>query len=246
MPGRSAFAVAPPVFVSRVQHCQVCMSLDSVKVCGITSKKDASMVSRVFREEMPPSVDLLLGMIVWPGSKRSVDRKTAKAIAEVSFAENSTPIGVFVDENSDAILHACDDIGISVAQLHGPKCREAVVKNCLPSHIDVVDVVEVLPDGTVVDANQDTGGSLRAAWTLYDAKGGGTGRAFDWTRFVPPPRDWFLAGGLDPENVGDAVRILRPSGLDVASGVAGPDGCAKDERRLREFLRAVQAASDAC
>lgn len=245
MRSRHAFVGLPQGGV-QVRPQGLRMSLTGVKVCGIVSEQDASMVTRVFREEMPRSVQLLLGMIIWPGSKRSVDQLSARAIAKVALAAGATPVGVFVDEDSESISHACRDIGITVAQLHGPKCREAVVADPLPSDISVVDVVDVLQDGTFVDPNDLPGGQLRASWRLYDAKGGGTGRAFDWAQFVPPPGDWFLAGGLDPANVGEAVRVLRPSGLDVASGVAGPDGCGKDEQRLRDFLRAASSSSSSC
>jgi phosphoribosylanthranilate isomerase len=238
----SAFALAP--LSGRRRRCQSAlrMSLDAVKVCGIVSREDAAMVARVFREEMPPSVRLSLGMIVWPGSRRSVDRDTARGIAAAALEAGATPVGVFVDETADAISAACLDIGVHVAQLHGPKCRQSVRSNSLPASLSVVDVVDVAPDGSFADRESE--GNLDPLWKLYDAKGGGTGRAFDWARFVPPPGRWFLAGGLNPENVGDAVRVLRPSGLDVASGVAGADGCAKDERLLRAFLRQAWVASN--
>lgn len=214
------------------------MSLGAVKVCGIVSAKDAMMVARVFREEMPTSVRLLLGMIIWPGSKRSIDVETARAITSVAQASDAAAVGIYVDEDAAAIEASCRSIGLSVAQLHGPKARAAVAKKPLPAEISVVDVVDVATDGSLVGERS----GLDPLWTLYDAKGGGTGRAFDWARFCRPEGDWYLAGGLKPENVGEAVRVLRPYGIDVASGVNGPDGCSKDEQRLRDFLRHAWAA----
>lgn len=219
------------------------MSLETVKVCGVVSEKDAVMICRVFRDEMPDSVKLMLGMIVWPRSKRSVDRSTARAIARMAWDSGATPVGVFVDETTDEIAFACSEIGLSIAQLHGHSCRLAVRENPLPPSIGVVGVVDVAADGSY--SSDLASGTLGALWSLYDAKGGGTGRAFDWDRFSPPSGEWFLAGGLDAQNVGDAVRILQPSGLDVASGVAGVDGCLKDEQRLREFFQAALSADEA-
>lgn len=216
------------------------MALGAVKVCGIVSVNDATMIAQVFREEMPASVHLLMGMVVWPGSKRSVNLETARRITFTANANGAIPVGVFVDEDSRAIERSCRYIGLSVAQLHGPKSRSSVSKSALPADISVVDVVDVAADGSIVHEARKK--ELNPAWTLYDAKGGGTGKAFDWTQFSPPTGEWFLAGGLRPENVGGAVRILRPEGLDVASGVNGPDGRSKDEQRLREFLRKAWAA----
>jgi phosphoribosylanthranilate isomerase len=224
----------------RMLTCAVRMSVDTVKVCGVVSPSDASMIARVFREEMPGTTKLMLGMIIWPGSKRSVDRLTARGIVKVAVDSGATPVGVFVDETTDEIVSACSAVGLSIAQLHGPACRAAVRDKPLPLSIGVVDVIDVLPDGSL--ANEACEHKLEALWTLYDAKGGGTGRTFDWQSFPVPSGNWFLAGGLAPENVGDAVRILQPFGLDVASGVADADGCSKSEKRLREFVRQVSAA----
>lgn len=212
-------------------------------MCGIVSEHDAIMTTRIFREEMPDQVKLMLGMIVWPGSKRSVSRSTARAITKVALGSSATPIGVFVDESSDEIACACNEIGLSIAQLHGTDCRRAVLSSPLPRTIGVVDVVDVAFDGSYT--RDPAFANLGSLWTLYDAKGGGTGRAFDWSQFSPPDSEWFLAGGLNPENVVGAVRALRPSGLDVASGVASTDGCTKDEQRLRNFFRQALLADSA-
>lgn len=220
------------------------MSLQAVKVCGIVSKHDAILTTRIFREEMPDHMKLMLGMIVWPGSKRSVNISTAQAITQVAVSSSATPVGVFVDESSEEIATACDKIGLSIAQLHGNSCRRAVLSSPLPPTISVVDVVDVAPDGSY---DRDPGFSvLGSLWTLYDAKGGGTGRTFDWGRFSLPDSEWFLAGGLNPDNVRGAVQALRPSGLDVASGVASGDGCKKDEQRLRKFFQEALIADNTC
>jgi phosphoribosylanthranilate isomerase len=103
----------------------------------------------------------------------------------------------------------------------------------------------VLENGSLVDsAFSDDCAALNPLWRLYDSKGGGSGLAFNWTQFRRPEGNWFLAGGLNPDNVFDAVRTLRPSGLDVASGVSKEDGCRKDEQRLRDFLQNVRRAAE--
>jgi phosphoribosylanthranilate isomerase len=74
-----------------------------------------------------------------------------------------------------------------------------------------------------------------------------SGSAFAWNNFKAPPlctnKGWLLAGGLNPENVGRAISILRPDAVDVASGIAGTDGIKKDPSRVFAFMEAVRAAS---
>jgi phosphoribosylanthranilate isomerase len=214
------------------------MSMPAIKVCGVVSPADAQMIVRCVHEELPCSTDLFIGMIIWPGSRRSVSRHLAREIAATATANGAIPVGVFVDETSAAIAEACLDLEIPIAQLHGRKCRQSVLENPLPDFVSAVDVVDVASDGSLVPGTAlDEPGGLNPLWRLYDSKGGGSGLAFNWTNFKRPAGDWFLAGGLNPENVADAIRTLRPTGLDVASGVSRKDGRTKDEVRLRAFLQ---------
>ncbi len=76
---------------------------------------------------------------------------------------------------------------------------------------------------------------------------GGSGRTFDWNGLAVPhgvaARGWLLAGGLTPDNVADAVAAAAPGGVDVASGVCGPDGLVKDAARVEAFLRAAKGSA---
>lgn len=214
--------------------------LRSLKVCGIISASDAELVTSVARFLLPSNVDLLIGTIVWPGSKRSVSPSMASTIASVARAGGATPVAVFVDESVDQMRDACKKAGFGVAQLHGQQCRQAVrdAGGSLGDGIRFIDVRDVAPNGKLVDENEVG----EPFWRLYDAKGGGTGKPFDWTGFDRPQGEWLLAGGLHPDNVKEAVEALRPNGVDVASGVAGKDGCKKDEERLRLFVKRLLEA----
>jgi phosphoribosylanthranilate isomerase len=221
------------------------LAIPDIKVCGVVTPDDAKMILRCAHEELPSSVDLFIGMIIWPGSRRSVPRNLAREIAAVATAGGATPVGVFVNETSAEIAEACIDLNIPITQLHGSKCRRAVLMEALPTTLSVVDVADVLEDGSLVDrAFADECAALNPLWRLYDSKGGGSGLAFNWTQFRRPGGNWFLAGGLNPENVFQAVRTLQPSGLDVASGVSKEDGCRKDERRVRDFLSNARRAAE--
>lgn len=80
-------------------------------------------------------------------------------------------------------------------------------------------------------------------WVLVDGIVGGSGEKFDWANLQPPKqvaqRGWFLAGGLGPYNVADAVQQLHPTGVDVSSGVTGPDKLRKDAAKIHAFVSSV-------
>jgi phosphoribosylanthranilate isomerase len=87
-------------------------------------------------------------------------------------------------------------------------------------------------------------------WVLVDGMVGGSGDKFDWSALQPPrqvgQRGWFLAGGLGPQNVADAVGQLQPTGVDVSSGVTGPDKVRKDASKVYAFVSAVRSAGAVC
>lgn len=209
-------------------------------MCGVVSPQDAALVTSVARSLLPPTVDLLIGSILWPGSKRSVSHTTAAEIAAVARREGARPVAVFVDESIDEIRQVCNTCGFNTAQLHGKSCRASVREagERLDEHIRFIDVKDVDSNGTVLEEDNIEG----AFWRLYDAKGGGTGKPFAWRAFNRPQDPWLLAGGLSPDNISEAVSALKPHGVDVASGVAGKDRCIKDEKRLRLFIERLSKA----
>ena len=81
-------------------------------------------------------------------------------------------------------------------------------------------------------------------WLLLDGMTGGSGEQLDWCALRPPKNiagsGWLLAGGLTAGNVAEAIRAARPTAVDVASGVCGPDGIAKDSEKLQAFIQAVR------
>ena len=90
--------------------------------------------------------------------------------------------------------------------------------------------------------------SRQADWLLLDGLKGGSGQTYDWERLQKPPlqegmQGWLLAGGLTPQNVGQAVSLTRPSGVDVSSGVTGPNGITKDRNKILQFVKEVRQAA---
>ncbi|KAA8491479.1 N-(5'-phosphoribosyl)anthranilate isomerase 1, chloroplastic [Porphyridium purpureum] len=228
--------------------------LRRLKVCGVVSAEDAALsldvAARCFgslRGGVRGAPDeMLIGMILWPHSIRSVKSKTdARAIADAARDRGATPVGVFVDESFEQVEQWVAWTGIDTIQLHGAGVRAAMqtadaVAGSTALNLNMIHVVDVDAQGSAERSST----KQKHEWCLYDAKGGGTGTSFDWSRFRAPPSDvnWMLAGGLTPENVAEAICMLRPPGLDVASGVANQDRCRKDETRLQRFYENVRAA----
>ncbi|BCS33609.1 N-(5'-phosphoribosyl)anthranilate isomerase [Luteitalea sp. TBR-22] len=198
-----------------------------IKICGITSVDDALLA-------LDAGADAI-GLIFWPGSRRAVDVERARAITRVVPPLVAT-VGVFVDETPDQVRSIADAVGLSAVQLHGQETPLDWARFPRP-------VLKAMP----VEAYADSPWQQARAAILVDAHDpvtiGGTGRTVDWeaARAIAATRRLVLAGGLTPDNVGDAVRMVRPWGVDVASGVEQAPGV-KDPGKVRAFVQAVREA----
>jgi phosphoribosylanthranilate isomerase len=204
-----------------------------VKVCGITNLDDAHR-----------AVDLgawALGMIFWPQSPRMVDSDEADAIG-AELRRRVDLVGVFVNATLDEVALAADRASLSVLQLHGDEgpayCREAARR----TGARVMKAVRV--------GNASHIRSLQAFHTDYhllDAhvpgSFGGTGETFNWELAGQHrgPVPVVLSGGLNPDNVGEAIALAQPFAVDSASGTEAEPG-RKDPAKLMAFFRAVEAA----
>jgi phosphoribosylanthranilate isomerase len=199
-----------------------------VKVCGIRRGLDA-------REAVKAGADLL-GFNFWKGSKRWCALEEAGAMVR-DLPPHIVPVGVFVNPTRAEVLRAIEVAGVLAVQLHGDE-TEAFAK-AMP--LPVIRAVRV------ENARSLSGLSRRAgAAFLVDAPSagyGGSGQRFDWRLARGASRVWplLLAGGLTPDNVADAVRTVRPEGVDVASGVERAPGV-KDAGKMARFIRRAKEA----
>jgi len=200
-----------------------------VKVCGVVSPQDASFATSLGAD--------FIGMIMWPKAKRSVATETASQIAAVARESGAQAVGVFVDEDATTIAQRCADAGIDIAQLHGDGARASLPQ--LPESLKVIYVMHANGEGEI----QTVAPSRAVDWVLVDGMKGGSGETFSWTSLRVPldaaTQGWLLAGGLVPGNVAEAIQTARPTGVDVSSGVAGPDGLKKDSEKVAEFIKGV-------
>ncbi|KAL3523988.1 hypothetical protein ACH5RR_016822 [Cinchona calisaya] len=207
-----------------------------VKMCGVTSARDAALASQAGAD--------FVGMILWPNSKRSVSLPVAKEISKVARENGANPVGVFVDDNADTILRVSESTDLEFVQLHGNGSRAAFP--IVVRENRVVFVLHANEDGSLLNSISDEECSL-VDWVLVDSAKGGSGKGFDWSRFKLPPiaskHGWLLAGGINPMNVSEALSVLRPHGVDVSSGICGPDGIQKDESLILSFMNAVRSVN---
>ncbi len=201
-----------------------------VKICGITRAQDADLAVGLGASA--------LGFVFWPGSPRSLDSRTARAIA-ANVPDKVSKVGVFVDQQADDIMRIMNEVGLDIAQLHGHEtaefCRQLRARLVERTVIKAI----ALDNGAVTIADFDPDVVL-----LVDAhdptRHGGTGKTVNWdsARDIAAARRTILAGGLNAANVKLAIRSVRPYGVDVSSGVESSPGI-KDPGRLRSFFEAL-------
>jgi phosphoribosylanthranilate isomerase len=207
--------------------------MTKVKVCGITRLEDA---------ELAVSLGAwAIGFILWPGSKRAVDPGVAAGINRVLRRKVET-VGVFVNQPLDEIAGLVDAIGVSHVQLHGdegPSFCQAVAQRTGAKTIKAVRIGHAADLQDLQRFHTD----FHLLDTAVAGRYGGTGRTWDWG-LVAQRRSkirLLLSGGLTSDNVGEAIEVARPWGVDVASGVESAPGV-KDPAKLEAFFAAVQAA----
>jgi phosphoribosylanthranilate isomerase len=205
-----------------------------VKVCGITNAEDAWAAVEAGADA--------LGFIFYEQSPRYV----VPAVASRIIAELPPlimPVGVFVNEGMATVRSIMDTCGLAMAQLHGDEhasyCRElsrpAMKALRLKDRGSLLALAEYQGRGGVRGFVLDTFSEL-----AY----GGTGQVTDWALAADVAKSTriLLAGGLTPDNVAEAIRTVRPYGVDVSSGVESAPG-KKDHAKIRAFLEAVRVVS---
>ena len=204
-----------------------------VKVCGITSVEDGLAAAEAGADAV--------GFVFWPPSPRHVDAATARRIG-AALPAALVRVGVFVDAPRQELTRVAEAAGLDVLQLHGSEPLEALAG--LPRR-----AWKALRVGPGFAPSEVARYAQRAAAILLDTgvegAPGGTGQAFDW-QLARKAREragfLILAGGLTPENLGQAIAAVGPDGVDVSSGVEASPG-RKDAAKLRAFLAAARRAS---
>lgn len=201
-----------------------------VKICGITNTADAVTA-------VDAGADAL-GFMFFENSKRNVPFSTAAAIIR-ELPPLVSRVGVFVNATKDFIRRAVKETGINMLQLHGEETPEFCAQF---EPITVVKAFRIRDRDSLQECLKFHG----HPWLLdsyVNGVHGGTGMTFNWDVAVEAARlnsSVILAGGLKVETVAEAVRKVRPFGVDVSSGVESAPG-KKDHAKLREFIDAAKS-----
>ena len=202
-----------------------------VKICGITSEEDGLLAVAMDADA--------LGFNFVSGSPRQIAPAVARDIAKRLPADALT-IGIFRDEAPERVVQIVTQAGLRGAQLHGRESVEATRE--VASRVPLVIKAFSAHDPALARADE-----YGVEVVLVDGAHPGSGETWDWdlVSAVPAGLKVLLAGGLTPDNVGEAVEAVRPWGVDAASGVerAGASGGRKDPRKVRLFVANARAAA---
>jgi phosphoribosylanthranilate isomerase len=213
-----------------------------IKICGITNINDAEATAEAGADA--------IGLNFYGASPRHLSSDAARAIAQ-ELTGNIKRIGVFVNAPADDICGICQDALIRTVQLHGDESPDVLRQ--LSARFDMIRACRLDARGiTAIEENvracSAAAGSRLLAVLVDGATAGsygGTGRTVDWRQLsghesrIEIPL--ILAGGLTPDNVAEAIHIVRPHAVDVASGVEASPG-KKDHSKVRDFVAAAREA----
>lgn len=202
-----------------------------VKVCGMTRLADTRLACRLGASAV--------GFVFWEQSPRWIEPRAAAEIA-AALPAGVLAAGVFVNAPVERICKLVDRVGLGAVQLHGDETPEQIRK--LPAEVMLIKAAAVRSPADV-DAALKLPERLTVLLDAHDPRRrGGTGRRVDWklAAEVARRRRTFLAGGLGPDNVAQAIAAVRPYGVDASSRLEASPGV-KDPARLRAFLAAAGA-----
>jgi len=199
-----------------------------VKICGVTRVADALVAAEAGAAAV--------GLNFYPPSPRCVTVETARDIVS-ALPPSVCPVGVFVNESRRRVSEIAGAVGLRGLQFHGDESPA----DCDGWALKVIKAVRVRDHESLADL-----GAYPVDFILLDAylegRPGGTGQRFAWELAAACESSrLILAGGLTPENVAEAVRAVRPAGVDVASGVESEPGI-KDAGRIRRFIANAHTA----
>lgn len=199
-----------------------------IKICGITRQTDASAAVSAGADA--------LGFVFYPPSPRYIEPHLAREICR-QLPPFVTRVGLFLDEEPGRVHEVAAQVGLDVLQFHGQEDPETCRAPGY-SYLKAVGMRGLDNPAAYASRYADAQGILMDSHDLGQA--GGTGKTFDWTR-VPTMRSLpiILAGGLNPDNVCEAIQRVRPYAVDVSSGVESSPGI-KDSKLILRFVSEVR------
>lgn len=197
--------------------------MTKIKLCGLSRPEDVAAANALEPD--------FVGFVFAPKSRRYVTAEQAQTLRK-QLSSAIQAVGVFVDEEPERVAALLEAGIIDLVQLHGREDEDYLARLRALTRNPIIQAFQVK---TAKDLERAETSS--ANYILLDS-GAGTGTTFDWTLLKNLRRPYLLAGGLGPDNVAQAVRILRPWGVDVSSGIE--TGGVKDFDKMVAFVAAVR------
>ena len=214
------------------------MTMTAIKICGLTDPVSIRVSAAAGAG--------YIGFVFYPPSPRSVPVDATQSLRS-AVPGDVIPVGLFVDPDDELLGAVIPRLTPGLIQLHGTETPQRVAAIKARFSLPVMKALKIAgpEDLEPLPLYEDV-----ADWILFDAKApsgstlpGGNGVVFDWNvlKSVKPRRPWMLSGGLTPENVGEALKVLKPHAVDVSSGVEDAPG-RKNADKIRAFIQAVKGA----
>lgn len=200
--------------------------MTKIKLCGLSRTEDIEAVNQLLPDFM--------GFVFYEKSVRNVSLDRAKELKAL-LDSRIKAVGVFVDEDPEFIKKLTSGNVIDIIQLHGSEDETYVENIKAATGRPVIQAFKVKEPQDVEKANNS-----KADYILLDS-GMGTGKPFNWELLQGIKRDYFLAGGLFPENVKEAIETVKPYAVDVSSGIETDKK--KDVDKMRRFVDNVRNAA---
>lgn len=203
--------------------------MTKIKICGLRREEDIAYAN----EALPDFAGF-----VFAQSRRQITKEQAAKLRGLLKPE-ITAVGVFVKEAVETVAQLLNEGIIDMAQLHGDETEDYVKRlKELTGNAPIIKVVRVASAEDVAK-----GGETAADYLLFDTYSvkeyGGTGSTFDWSLLRDVQKPFFLAGGINAQNVAEAINQVKPFAVDVSSAVE-VDGW-KDEKKIRDIVARVHS-----
>ena len=197
--------------------------MTKIKLCGLSREEDIENANVL----MPD----FIGFVFAPKSKRFISMEKAAALKKI-LNPQILSVGVFVNEKPEVIVNYFENKIIDIAQLHGNEDNEFIKKIINFTDKPIIKAFKIAGAENLLEAENSS-----ADYVLLDSGSGG-GKIFNWSLIENFKRPYFLAGGLTPENVSEAILKLKPFAVDVSSGIEVRDF--KDAAKMKKFVNAVR------
>ena len=191
-----------------------------IKICGIT---DASLAAQT----IGLGVDMI-GVVFHPASCRHISEAQAQTISQAVHQAGGQIVGVFVDQDAAEITRLAKSCQLDYVQLHGTTARQAA------NTIELAKIIAVAVGSPTQDFNVSAHDFI-----LYDNPTPGSGERFDDSLFKPGSTPFFIAGGVNMQNVCEIIKQYRPTGIDVSSGVESSRGV-KDKQLIADLIKRIR------